>query len=345
MYLTEQEILDTPSALKKTSDYFYSMQNTIESFLSINSKHSFVFFGCGSSYMLSKGAATLFNQLENTSSFAIAAGDFLVNPDDWKHTIQNSIIVCLSRSGRTSEMVRSMKIIKERWNLPIVSFSMRKDNDITPFSNLDLIMDWCYDDSVCQTRTVTNLYAAVLYFAAFYAKDKALLQGIDHAVSHNLAFREANVTTTKEMACLDWNRVIVLADGPVCGIAEEGALAFTEISMLSGTYFHMLDYRHGPVVISGQKTLTVILVRPGDKALQAALVKDIISRGGPVLTVSCEEGNPYGATAHVTVSKVEPYVCWGISFIFLCQMMALNKCLSLGCNPDAPSGLDAYITL
>lgn len=39
----------------------------------------------------------------------------------------------------------------------------------------------------------------------------------------------------------------------MCGIAEEGALAFTEIAMLTGRYFHLLDYRHGPIVISGEK--------------------------------------------------------------------------------------------
>lgn len=48
-----------------------------------------------------------------------------------------------------------------------------------------------------------------------------------------------------EIANLDWDNVVVLADGPICGIAEEGALAFTEISMLTGRYFHLLDYRHG----------------------------------------------------------------------------------------------------
>mgnify|MGYP000004771189 CR=1 FL=1 len=83
-----------------------------------------------------------------------------------------------------------------------------------------------------------------------------------------------------EIANLDWDNVVVLADGPICGIAEEGALAFTEISMLTGRYFHLLDYRHGPIVVSGKRTLTLALLRPGEEKLQSAMMKDVIQRGG-----------------------------------------------------------------
>ncbi len=345
MFLTEQEILDTPRALERTCTYFEEEKGALSAFFSAHTQRKFVFFGCGSSYMLSKGAATLFQALPNTAACAIPAGDYIVNSDFWEEAVRGSIVVTLSRSGRTSEIVRAVKHIKDTHGCPIISLSMEKDNDVSPLCDLDLVMNWCYDKSVCQTRTVTNLYAATLLLAAAYAGDSSLAESVHTATALSTDFQAETRPTLEKLAAAQWNNVVVLADGPICGIAEEGALAFTEICMLCGRYFHLLDYRHGPVVISDQDTLTLVVVQPGEEELQGAMAKDVISRGGPVITVSCQEGNPYGAAAHIQVSGVENFAAWGIPVVYLAQMLSLLKSVALGGNPDQPKGLSAYIKL
>lgn len=345
MFLTEKEILDTPVALAKTCAVFDKQAKEIADFFAANTQRKFTFFGCGSSYMLSKSAATIFAAKPDTYASAIPAGDYIVNPTFWKETVKNSIIVTISRSGKTSEMVRAVKHIKENYGCPVISLSMKDDNDIMPMSGLDITMDWCYDNSVCQTRTVTNLYAAVLLLAAAYSKDTVLAQSVKEAAKQNADFIAKNRPVLEQIAALDWRDVTVLADGPVCGIAEEGALAFTEIVMLTGRYFRMLDYRHGPIVISGKQSLTLMLLNPSEDSLQGDMVRDVMAHGGPVVTVSKSAENIYGATAHIQIDGIEDFAAWGIPFIYLAQMTAFLKSISLGGNPDAPTGLDAYITL
>ena len=344
MYLTEREIADTPVSLARTYAYFLEKKPEIEAFFAKHRQRKFAFLGCGSSYMLAKGAAALFQSLPDTAACAVPAGDFLVNPDFWKNTLKDSIVVSLSRSGRTSEVVRAVKAIRAS-GCPVISLCMRKENDISPFSELEFIMDWCYDESVCQTRTVTNLYAGSLLLAAAYSSDGELTAAVAAACNASRSFQEANRPMMEKIAALDWDRVVVLADGPLCGIAEEGALAFTEIAMISGSWFHLLDYRHGPVVISGPKTLTLVLAQPGEDALQSAMVRELAQRGGPVVSVSELPGNPWGTAAHITIEGVSRFAAWGVPFIYLCQMLALLKALELGGNPDAPAGLNAYIVL
>lgn len=345
MFLTEKEILDTPNALAKTVKYFAEKQEEIDLFFSAHSERKFAIFGCGSSYMLAKSVAAVLRTYPDTSACAIPAGDFIVDPENWKETVRGSIVISLSRSGRTSEVVRAIKYIKSELGCAVISLSMEDGNDIMPMSELDITMDWCYDRSVCQTRTVTNLYAASLLLAAAYANDEKLRISVEHACEVNGEFQSENRVALEELAKIDWDNVVVLADGPVCGIAEEGALAFTEIAMLTGRYFHLLDYRHGPIVVSGKKTLTLILLRPNEDKYQPAMVKDVIAHGGPVVTVSELSGNPYGATAHLQVKDIAHYAAWGIPFIYVAQMVSLLKAIDLGGNPDAPTGLDAYITL
>ena len=345
MSLTEQEILDTPLALAHTYKYFEEKGETLRRFFAQHTHRRFVFLGCGSSFMLAKGAAALFQSFPDTAACAIPAGDYIVNPLFWREAARGSIIVTLSRSGRTTEMVRAVKTMKETLGSPVISLSMEGNNDITPMSDLDLIMDWCYDHSVCQTRTVTNLYAATLLLAAAYSGDEALACAVRTACESNADFMAENRPALERLAALPWDNVVVLADGPISGIAEEGALAFTEISMLTGRYFHLLDYRHGPIVISGAKTLTLMLLAPTDEMLQGPMVNDVMKHGGPVITVSQDAGNPYGATEHIRIKGLCSFAAWGIPFVYLAQMLALMKAMVLGGNPDAPAGLDPYITL
>lgn len=345
MFLTEKEILDTPNSLKKTYAYFCEKSEEIESFFKNHTQRKFTFFGCGSSYMLSKSASTLFASFENTSAAAIAAGEYIVNPDFWKETVKDSIVVTISRSGKTSEMVKAVKHIKENLGCDVISVSMKDNNDIMPMSQLNLILDWCYDNSVCQTRTVTNLYTSILLLASYYTKDEALKESVRVACETNEKFQLENRETMNKIAALDWEDVTVLADGPVRGIAEEGALAFTEITMLTGRYFPMLDYRHGPIVISGKKSLTIMLINPSEDSLQKDMVADVMSHGGYVVVVSKHKENIYGATAHIQIGGIENFAAWGIPFIYLSQITALEKSSNMGGNPDAPQGLDAFIIL
>lgn len=345
MFLTEQEILNTPVALEKTCSLFREKRDEIAAFFNQNPQRKFTFLGCGSSFMLAKSAATVFSAIPDTTASSIPAGDYIVNQAFWAEVTKGSIVVTISRSGRTSEMVRAVRHMKENWGCPVVSLSMEDGNDIMPMSDLNITMDWCYDRSVCQTRTVTNLYAAILLLAAKYSGDDALTASVEKAAAVNDGFQRENRASLERIAKLPWQNVTVLADGPVCGIAEEAALAFTEIAMLTGRYFHILDYRHGPVVISNQDTLTLMLVSPSEEALQKDMVRDVISHGGPVVTVSRHNHNVFGSTAHITMPDIESFAAWGILFVYVAQMLALLKSIELGGNPDAPTGLDAFITL
>lgn len=345
MFLTEKEILDTPNALKKTYSYFCEKSEEIKAFFKSNTNRKFTFFGCGSSFMLSKSAAIIFSSFENTSASAIAAGEYIVNPDFWKETVKDSIVVTISRSGKTSEMVKAVKHIKENLGCDVISISMKDENDIMPMAQLNMTLDWCYDNSVCQTRTVTNLYTSILLLASYYNNDETLRESVKVACETNEKFQADNRETLEKIAALDWTDVTVLADGPVRGIAEEGALAFTEITMLTGRYFPMLDYRHGPIVISGEKSLTIMLINPAEDELQKDMVADVMSHGGPVVVVSKHKDNIYGATAHIQIDGIDNFAAWGIPFIYLSQMTSLIKSVNRGGNPDAPKGLDAFIIL
>ena len=52
-----------------------------------------------------------------------------------------------------------------------------------------------------------------------------------------------------------------------------------------------------------------------------------------------------GVDANVDIGGYTGWIASGISFIFVCQILAYEKAMALGQNPDKPKGLDAFITL
>lgn len=345
MYLTEKEIMSQHEALLQTVEYIKKKSEETKLFFEKNTSRKFVLLGCGSSYMLAKSGERFLSVCKDTSASAIAGGDYLIHEEYYKETIKDSIIITLSRSGQTTEIVRSVKSIKEKYGNPVISLSMKEDNDVMLYSDLDYTMDWCYDKSVCQTRTVTNLYTALLMLTGIYSGDDCLLEEISHVVSRNEEYKETYRPVLKEIAKKDWDNAIILADGPVTGIGEEGALAYTEISMLSGKCFNMLDYRHGPMVLNDEKTLTVVLLNEGEDKLQGDMVADLKTHGGVIVTVSTDKENKYDVDAHICIGDIKDFRVYGIPFIYVMQMSAYEKAILLERNPDAPTGLDAFITL
>ena len=350
MYLTENEIMSQHLALKKTWEYMTGRRKALENFFSRYPLRRFVFLGCGSSYMLAKSAQCMFGACAGTTANAVAGGDYLIHPEYYKELMRDSILVTLSRSGQTTEIVRSAAHIKEQYGIPVLSISMKDQNDIMPYSDADLTMDWCYDQSVCQTRTVTNLYLALSMLLGYYRQDDQLLADLAAVVDANECYTRQYRPVLKETAAKNWDHAVVLADGPLHGLGEEGALAFTEIAMVPGQCFHLLDYRHGPMVLNGEQTLTIVFVQDGKEKLQKDLIQELLRHGGTVVTVSApkrpdlKEDLP-GVEVNVKIDGDISWIANGIPFIFVCQILAFEKAMVLGGNPDEPKGLDAFITL
>ena len=129
----------------------------------------------------------------------------------------------------------------------------------------------------------------------------------------------------------------------MAGIAEEGALAFKEISRTHSNFYHVLDVRHGPIVKIDNNTLVIILFSRSDPLTQAELVNDIRKKTDQVLVFECENfGAPEGRI--ILPESVSDDIS-AIYMLYCIQLLALKQALFLGVNPDEPEGLDPWIKL
>lgn len=346
MYLVKKEIFDQYNALQRTYDYFIDKADEIRSFWSNNKVEGITFTGCGSSYSICRSAEVSAMMRLGISSSSMATGDLLVNFNHYENIIKNTMLIAPSRSGSTSEVILAIKKAKDAFDIPCVSISTKVDSEVGRLADLSLEIPWAFDESVCQTRTVTNLYMACLLFIGIIGEDKKLLEEIKKAIEAGEAYMDQYKDVLKEIGeTPSWEKVVVLGDSEVRGIAEEGALAFMEICRIPANFHNVLDVRHGPMVLINDKTLVIALCSPEDQAYQQDLIEDLKAKGALVVTVSTEDENTWGSDYNIRISKYENFGVMGIPFIFVPQALSYYKAIHRGINPDKPEGLNPYIEL
>jgi len=340
MDITYREIQDTFSALGKTATYLEERWEDIGNFL--KGKTRFIFVGCGSSYSIAKSMAAICNMSAGVPAMALAAGDILLHAARYQKMADGAAVVCISRSGRTSELLMALDALAACGaSMSVLSLVAADDTPMEEKSELTLATPWAFDESVCQTRTVSNFYFMGAYIFAKYTADEATLNDLQYLVKSGAEFLAPAEALAKELAVQPWSRAVVLADAELEGLAEEGALVFKEVCQLPANYYHALDARHGPIVLFGEQTL--ILFALGTACdLERNLVKDLRAKNAPVLVFS---DLPVTDVSDISFGRSLTQMAKGIPFILLCQLVAYEKSKVTGADPDKPTGLNAWIAL
>lgn len=344
MSFAETELRSQFDALELTTSHILERRDEIAS--TLGQVQRLCVLGCGSSYSVAKSTALQFAQRAGVAAHAVAAGDLLVNFGSYTNVLADSAVLLLSRSGSTSELLAAARRCRERFpEALIISVCAVEGAPVAAIADLSIEIPWAFDESVCQTRTVTNLYAAGLLLAGVKAGAEGLLA--DLAALPRLApgFCGAVETRLDQIAAADWSSAVVLADSGGAGLAEEGALAFKEICRTPSSFYHLLDVRHGPMVLIDRETLVLALVSRGDRQLQADLLADLRARTEHVLAFSCGEPLGVPGVAEIPLPATGHDDAGAVFMLYCIQLLCLKRALLHGLDPDQPEGLAAWIEL
>jgi glucosamine--fructose-6-phosphate aminotransferase (isomerizing) len=347
MYVTYSEIKDQYNSLSKTYEYLAGRREQIVTVYKEHSPKSLNYMGCGSSYYLCQSGELSAKIRLGIAASSLAAGDVMLNYPSYGKVLNGSMVVVLSRSGSTSEIIKALQQAKSVYQpLPVLGIACVAGSELSAIADLTLELPWAFDQSVCQTRTVVNLYVANLLVLAYLSGEQKLVEDIATVIRIGNNFMDAYERELEIIAKEPWEDVVVLADGEIQGLADEGALAFTEIARVPGSYRHLLDVRHGPMVLIDKNSLVVVCLNSKGIDYQLALINDLLKKGATVITYSDLPINPIpGVRLQATSGVSLDHAVRGIPFIFIAQALAYFKAINKGVNPDQPEGLDAWIKL
>lgn len=348
MSLTYNEIKGQYKALQMTYDYMLAKRDEITAFVQAQSITSVTFVGSGSSYCLSESAAFTFRMRAGLPAISLAAGDLMLHSSRYRSMLEGTLVIAPSRSGSTSEVVEALRLVQTGEKpTPVLTISCVEGSPLSKQADFSLELPWAFDHSVCQTRTVTNLYAANLLIGAFLGNDEALIADMQKAIHLGETYMARVENSIRRTANFAWTNAVVLADGELQGLAAEGAIALTEIAKTQAHAYHLLDVRHGPMVTVGSDTLVIAALSSSGVDHQRNLMRDIKDRGATVIAFADHVSvvpQEIVDLAIITDSPLDVAV-QGIPFIFISQIAALESAERHGINPDHPDGLVAWVKL
>lgn len=345
MKLTLKEIFAQYDALKKTIDLLDANCEALKEYVARINPRAIVFTGCGSSYSLSCSFRSIASLRTELPVYAVASGDLWLNCEKYAPMLKDALVVTVSRSGQTSEVLNAFKAVNAlNVNAHYLAIACVVDSPLKELCGFTLEMPWAFDESVCQTRCVSNMYSMGAMVIGALFGDDSIREGIRKVAECGPAYLEKTKDTAKALAELDWDHAVVLADGEIDGLAEEAALTYKEISQLNSNYYHVLDVRHGPMVLVGKKTLLIAAVKAPTCPYEMALVDDAIAHGAYTVCYSATEIEKEGATC-VNLGAEVGSVAYGLGLVALCQMISYFKSQVVGCDPDQPDGLSPWIKI
>jgi glutamine---fructose-6-phosphate transaminase (isomerizing) len=344
--LTLEEILSQPErwdvCLKKLAD---SGELQAASELA-RPDAEWVFVGCGTSYYLALASASTFSCL-GLSARAVPASELLLYPSLALPQKRAFVPVMISRSGRTTEVVRASSLLKQR-NVPTIAITCADGEALEAGSTVTLKLLDANDHSTVMTRSFSSMLLGLQYLGGLVAGNKEFQQALlalPRQVAPVLADTAPRLSAFASSH--SFADCVFLAQGPLFGVASECMLKVTESSCTYSQVFHALEFRHGPKSIASPETLVTFLLSESSYKDEVEALEDIKKLGAVTMAIGNRVDERARNAADFVVelnlhvpeyARLAAYVLWG-------QLFGAYTGIKKGLNPDSPKNLTRVVEL
>jgi len=306
-----------------------------------------LFVGCGSSYYVALAAAASWSTLTGVRARALAASELLLFPELALAGSENVAPVLISRSGRTSEVVKVAEFLRER-KIASLAISCAAGQALEQVASTTILLPRADEQSTVMTRSFTSMLLGLQWLAASIAGKPEFLEAL-----RNLPAAAETVVGTlpprihEFVAQKRFADYVCLGQGPYYGMACEATLKLMEMSCSYAQCFHTLEFRHGPKSIVGPETLVSFLLSQANYEAEREVVEEVKGLGGTTLVITnrADERTRAAADFLLEFSFNLPELARLAPHVFAGQLMGLYTGLRKGLDPDRPRHLSRAVIL
>jgi len=341
--LTYREIVSQPAAWADALAAFAGREAEVRRAWAAAAARGVVFAGCGSTHYLATSAAALFQRQVGVPAVGRPSSELIFFFDEAVTTVDETLLVCVSRSGTTTETLAAVDRFRARGGRAVWTITCYPDSPLAGKSDLVLPCVAAQEESVAQTRS----FASMLLLCQALA---AALGGTGWETLNRLPdLGGALIADTEPLARavgsrLEDERVYFLGSGPLHGLAAEAMLKMTEMSLTVAQAFHFLEFRHGPMSMAEPGTQFVGLLSPAAAVHELRVLHEMQARGAVALAL-----NPSSQDAGTTwqIALPDGLPPWVLPVLYLppLQLLAYHRARAKGLDPDNPRGLSQVILL
>jgi len=304
-----------------------------------------LFIGCGTSFYLAQTAAQSFQEVTGHPATAHPGSEIFLSPAS---TVPQSVPVIafvISRSGATSEAILAARFLNSASSLiRTVGITCRPDAELARETHHAIELLHVEERSVVMTRSFTNMLIALQLVAGIVASDDAMQAELARLPDLLRPRLNAMAEFARDLGGrADIRRVIYLGLGPNYGLAAEATLKLKEMTQVECEPYNPLEFRHGAISTVRDDTAVVFLAGEREREYIPDAEAHVKRYGAYVATIA-----PY-PSAHAAAQILLPD---GLSDLARCalylpplQLLAHERALLLGLDPDAPRNLGHVVVL
>jgi len=337
-HFTRQEIVSQPEAWTAALNVLDGIRQSILDLDPVRRCGQIIFTGCGSTYYLSLAAAALTQDLMGHPARAFPASELWLYPR-CSYVDGKTLLIAVSRSGETTETLRACEDFLYQKRCDLLTVSCYGDMPLARMGNVNIVLPSGQEQSVAQTRAFSTLYLGTVALACLWAGRLDLfislskLPEVGTRLLKNYASLATEVGRDTSIDRFYW-----LGSGPRHGLACELSLKMKEMSVSHSEPFHFMEFRHGPKSMVTPSGLTIGLLSTINGQKEAAVLEDVKALGGRVLAIA-ETGS------EVRFESGLEEVIRNVLYLPIGQMIAFERSLSKGLDPDHPNNLDTVVKL
>ena len=346
-FYTHQEILSQPGAWAAGLATLKEHRQDILDLTPADRFTQILFTGCGSTYYLTLAAAALSQELTGLPSRAFPASELWLYPQS-SYTNAKTLLVAVSRSGETTETLRACQAFQADKRGELLTLSCYGDMPLARLGTHNIVLPSGQEQSVAQTRAFSTLYLGTVALACLWSGRVDLFDSLGRLpevgtrILNDYASLAAGLGRDASIDRFYW-----LGSGPRQGLACELSLKMKEMSLSHSEPFHFMEFRHGPKAMVTPQTLVIGLRSMRNGSSETAVLEDVKALGGRVLDMADDgaQALPRGTASGVRFgSGLDETIC-NVLHLPVGQLIAFERSLSKGLDPDRPGNLDSVVKL
>jgi glutamine---fructose-6-phosphate transaminase (isomerizing) len=254
--------------------------------------------------------------------------------------------VLISRSGRTSEVLRAGKYLAEQVGVETLAITC-DGNELQDLANWTIRLP-VREQSPVMTGSFTSMLLALQYLAAAIVDDGEGLAALDELPSHGeRLISQCSRTLSDFVASRAFDNYVFLGQGPLFGVASEAALKVTESSCSYAQVFHTMEFRHGPKSIVSHQTLIVFMLSEQGYDEEVDVLQEVKSLGGTTIAVTPRADAQLSRFADVVVEIPNNAPEWAKAslYVLVGQLLGVYTAMRKGLDPDHPRNLSRVVLL
>ena len=308
----------------------------------IQKSYGTFFLGCGTASYAALTGNYLFSRIAKRHVNFVVGSEFAYQ----EHFLTDrSLVVALSQSGETADIIESVLLAKER-GARIAALVNVKGSTLDRIADVRIHLEAGPEQCVLSTKAYSAKVATLLLTAHVLNSTEEvgheLLEGAANGIERALSPETIGPVLQAALKIQSRRNMFVIGRGLSYPTALEAALKIKEVSYIHAEGFAGGELKHGVIALIEEGTPCLVFA-PMDETRSDILsgAMELKSRGGYIVGVSSQFDEVFDLHIPVTdVGDASPLVD-----VIPAQMLGYHLALARGLDPDKPRNLAKSVTV